>query len=416
MRISQSTLYFGAAAVLVVILGALLGWFFFVRSQNTVTEYIDSARGFNDDAGGSAGGGGVFGGGASSGGNAGVGTATGDGGGAKAPRLWKITTTPVAGFAFRGKTSQLSFVERSSGNVLSADPEKTKVSRLTNTLFPKTIEAIFGTADAVILRSIGSDGSIETFAGLIATSTDTDPGGAPGTLEGVRLEKNILAIAPRAGSTTVFFIATNSAGQAVGSLSDWRGGAQKVVLSSAIVGWRPMYLSDGSLYILQKPSDATDGHLFKIRQDRSLERILGGIPGLVALPKARSSAVLYSTIEDGVPVLLGQVSASSTPVTFPVRTIADKCVWADGTALVAYCAVPRNPVGRNFLRTWYAGMVHTTDSIWKLQVSAGTAEEVFVPPSDSSLDVSHVTIDSSGSYLAFTNTKDQTLWMLALNE
>lgn len=416
MRISQSTLYFGAAAVLIVILGALLGWFFFVRSQNTVTEYIDSARGFNGDAGGGVGGGDVFGGGTYSGNSEGGGTTPAGGAGVRAPRLWRITTTPIAGLAFRGKTSELSFVERASGNVLSADPEKTKVSRLTNTLFPKTLEAFFGAADAVILRSIGSDGSIETFAGLIATSTDTDPGGAPGTLEGVRLEKNILAIAPRAGSTTVFFIATNSAGQAVGSLSDWRGGAQKVVLSSAIVGWRPMYLSDGSLYILQKPSDATDGHLFKIRQDRSLERILGGIPGLVALPKARSSAVLYSTIEDGVPVLLGQVSASSTPVTFPVRTIADKCVWADGTTLVAYCAVPRTPVGRNFLRTWYAGMVHTTDSIWKLQVSAGTAEEIFVPPSDTTLDISRMTIDSSNSHLAFIHSTDQSLWMLSLSE
>ena len=60
------------------------------------------------------------------------------------PQLWHVTEKPVAGQALIGTSTnvRLRYAERSSGYIFEADPETSTVTRITNTLMPKTYEAL----------------------------------------------------------------------------------------------------------------------------------------------------------------------------------------------------------------------------------------------------------------------------------
>ncbi len=98
MRIAE----FLAAAVVVVVLGGLAGWYFFVNQQVAETEQIGTSRGFGIDL--------PFG---ETGASVrppegetvvSLGTTSAP---RKAPRLWRMTPGPVAGFGFRTASTSI---------------------------------------------------------------------------------------------------------------------------------------------------------------------------------------------------------------------------------------------------------------------------------------------------------------------
>lgn len=389
-------------ALIVIIVGALLGWYVFVQKQVGTTQAIDSDRGFgiapsfgsplgstSDIAGLAA-----------------TGTSTP---GISAPRLWQITKTPVAGFGFSATTSQLYFAERATGNVLLADPADSSLVRLTNTLFPKIYEALFARDGSVILRSLNEVGAITTFAGTVTmSSTSTEPQ----TLTGTPLSNNILAIASRDTTAQIFYLA-QSGSVIAGKTASWKGADQKQVFSSVLSQWRPLYLDDGAIYVTQNGADGVPGYSFRI-SGASATPVVGPVPGLETLPRSGSSALIYSSSGSGGVALFAHASASDSAATLPIRTIAEKCVWAPGAALIAYCAVPVSISSTQFLQDLFSGSIHTTDVWWRVDVSAGTATKFFTTDSSLTLDVRDPRMDASGAYIAFRNGADDTLWMLRI--
>lgn len=411
MKLNSYVVRYVAAAILVMILGGLLGWYVFVHQQISSTDTLDAARGF----GGSS----SFGGETGSafenliGGITGA-IAGGDEERKAAPRLWQITRTPVAGHGFASTSPRLYFAERASGNILIADPHTSKIERLTNTLFPRVVEAIFAVDGSVVLRSIGENGEILSYAGRIATSTSPAAGDTPMKLEGVLLPQDIVSIAARSNPNELFFIAKEQAGGSSGVTSDWGGGGQKRLLVSKLSDWTALLLEDGTKYVVQKPADDVAGFAFKLLGSGSLERYIGDVAGLMILPKSGSSAMLYSSVSGGAYSLFGRTSDKSTYTRFPVRTRADKCVWSRDARLIVYCAVPGTQ-GAN-LKGSFDGSEHTLDSWWRIDVSANTAEQIYVPDSSVALDVENPRIDPTGTYIAFMNTADKTLWMLTIEK
>src|SRR3989344_6044328 len=129
--------YILMASVVFLLLG-LLWWYFFLRSQSQTITSSDSARGYDT--------------GAASFQNA-IGSTYnnivsgissfindsdtwGTGKGSAPKQLWHVTKTPVAGMSFvgSGATLRLRFVERSTGQILEADPADGTVVRLTDKL------------------------------------------------------------------------------------------------------------------------------------------------------------------------------------------------------------------------------------------------------------------------------------------
>ena len=405
MRTALHITQFVLAALVVVILGATLGWYVFVHRQIQTTASQDAARGagvapsFGSPQGSafanSSGQGDM-------GGNPVSGTSS-------APRLWQVSKTPVAGFGFDAtSTGAILFAERAGGNVLLADPRVASVERLTNTLFPKTYEALF-VGEHALLRSIDGN-TLTTYAGTIVASTST---GQIGSLSGVYLPKAILAIAPQ-NATTLAYLLENPQGGVMGVTSDLAGKGQKQFFSSALSEWRLIGFGDGTLYLVQKAADGVPGFSFMLQKNGALSPLIANVAGLTIAPRASSTALLWSSTSGSAVVLYARTAASSSAETLPIKTIAEKCAWAPGQGLIAYCAVPRALNTASFLNDWYAGALHTTDAIWKVDVSAGTAEQFFATDSTLSLDIENPQIDPSGQFIVFQNAADKTLWSLRI--
>ncbi len=411
MKINLSWVRFAVAAIIVTVLGGLAGWYLFVDQQISSTESQDSARGFgaSESFGSSVGSGlsnlvsGI------------VGNILSDEpeGSAAAPQLWRVTRTPVGGHGFASTSPVVFFAERASGNILTADPREAKVARLTNTLVPKVLEAHFAYDGSVVLRALDETGSVTTFAATIGTSTSPAAGDTPHKLEGVFLPSGIVSIAAHPGTKELFFLARENGGTA-GIVSNWLGTGQRRILASALSDWHALVLPDGTRYVIQKASDDIAGHAFRVTSSGTLERILGNIPGLMLLPRSNSSAIAFSSSSGGALALFARTSSGSSDIALPVRTLAEKCVWAPDSRLILYCAVPQTQPARDFIRNWYDGSAHTADAWWRIDVSANSAEQIFTPEFSTALDVEEPRIDSSGTHIAFVNKIDKTLWMLRL--
>ena len=311
-----------------------------------------------------------------------------------------------------GGNTRLRYVERSSGHVFDADPETGSIVRLTNTLMPKIYEAII-TENHIIVRSLDAGDAITTFVGSIATSTQED--GATSTmraLAGVQLAKNIMYVSADPRSTALFYTVKDTDG-VLGIRSEWNGTKQKQIFRSALMNWRSTLLQDGRTILAQAPLDSTLTHAYELKGDGSLVRLLDPAPGLTILPRS-GGALLWGSSSGGSLGLFVKVNPSASSVQLPIRTIADKCVWAKADSPIAYCGVPQGIVARNFIDEWYRGAAHSSDAIWRVDAGAGSAELVYAPPTGTSIDVENLTLDSKGDYLSFTNAADKSLWLFRL--
>ena len=405
------------AVVLVLMLGSLAGWYFFLRTQTETTIAQGIARGFGiaipeGNAGGDA---------------PGVSSRTGAGASPeqqtqRPAQLWQVEQGPVAGYAFvsAGGNLRLRYVERANGYVFEADPGTGLRTRVTNTLMPKIYEAFLSENGHVFERSVDPVGDITTFAGTISTSTDSSNASSPALmLLGSYLAKNIKSMSVNPVSGALFYIISGGSGGAA-VIAEWDGQNRKALLESAILNWMPTVAEDGRIFLTQAAADGVPGYAYELKKDGTLTRLLGPVPGLVMRIRPRSKsapdALLWSQSTRGELRLFARVGENATAVQIPVRTIADKCAWSTGSDIVAYCGVPQGSTGQNFLDNWYRGVAHSSDALWRIDASAGTAEMIYTPPSNTPLDIENVVLDRTGGYIAFRNAVDKSLWLFRLEQ
>ena len=431
MQTTITYLKYVVAIVVVLLLGALGGWYFYLNKSAQVTVRVDtmnatntSGPSFESQTGGRI---------------ENTTDATGETSASGSP-LWHIDRNPVAGMAFiqsaHNARTELFFALRANGNVLRVDPSSRTKTRLTNTLKAKTYEASFASNGGIIGRSIDANGTITTFAGEISTTTglsvDTASSSAPDSLKGSYLPTNIKALALGPTGSFVYTIANTTGGIDVVTRG-WKSAQPKVLWSSNIASWQLSLLPDGRIILVESPADSVFGYAYSIDAKGGLGTISRGLPGLNLLAQSGSEALLISTSANGIITLYTQVSAASSPLESTLRTIVDKCVWGPfnaaqstttgeqsnkttaGKNLVAYCAVPQGDLPRNFIDMWYRGEVHTSDDWWKIDLQTGNVTMIYSPSSANvSLDVAHPTIDPTGSYIAFQNAADASLWLLKI--
>ncbi|MEN9561525.1 MAG: hypothetical protein RIQ56_798, partial [Candidatus Parcubacteria bacterium] len=257
----------------------------------------------------------------------------------KAPRLWHVENTPVAGYGFilyGTSTIKLGHVERATGYLFISDAQAASVTRITNTLTPKVYEAFVAKDGAVIERYLDPDGRIMTFS---ATGTKPSANNAPQPLVGSLLSGTISALAVQPGTRNIFAI-EETATAYVGYTAAWDGTRKKPLFNSAVGSWKPFFLSDGRIIVTQKPEDGVPGNAYIVHSDGTLESIARNIPGLTILPLAGSETLLYGSSGGGVVSMFLRTKATSTK-TLSIKTAADKCVWASPST--AYCAAPISP-------------------------------------------------------------------------
>lgn len=416
MKNAATILRYIVIALVVVIVAGLLGWYYFLRSAEVRTSATDTARGLGTQV-------------PSFGSSIGstyqniASTITGGetaSAGATPGRLWEVSAAPVAGADFTdSSTSTLLFAARSTGYIFSADAQSGDITRLTDTLSPKIYQAFFAPGGFVIERSLDGQGNTTTFAGTIATTTSTsaDSTSSPDTLTGTYMAPNIPEISVNAASHMILYEAASPSAGATGITSNWGGTTQKRVFVSPLQDWHLWWLADNRIIVAQKAADDVPGFAYQVLKDGTFSPLLSGIPGLTVLPHASSTALIFGESSGGTLSLFAQVG-SSTAVSLPIQTVADKCVWAPGKTLIAYCAVPEHISSSNFLDDWYRGAAHTTDEWWRIDAQAGTAEKIFSAQDAGykPLDAEYPVIDTSGSYIAFENAADQSLWVLRIQQ
>ena len=423
------TFLFGA--VIVLTLGGLAGWYFYLHSQETTTTAIDSSRGLGvtpPSFEGTSG---------STQANQAIATQALSANSYKpsatsSSQLWEVDRTAVAGMGF--VTSQadehLYYVERANGYVFSAHPAGETTERLTDTLMPKVYEAQFSANGSVIERSVDAGGNVTTFLGTVSTSsslvsststtnvqraTVAAQTGAtssePAILAGVYLEPNIRSIAVNPSSRALFYLIADPQGGVSGVTMQWNGSKRTRIFSSTIGSWQPSILADGTMVLLESPVDGLAGYAYTLSPTGVLSALVGDVAGLTILPKASSSYLVYGASSGNNLSLFMQ--ATSTSARLPFATIASKCVWLPGKSEIIYCAVPNNPAPSNFLDGWYRGTANTSDDWWEMDLSSGASQRIYSPSANNvSLDVKDPIIDPSGNYIAFLNAKDRSLWVL----
>lgn len=323
----------------------------------------------------------------------------------RAPRFWRVTAAPVAGAAFSyASSTQLRYVERASGNVFDADPRTGDITRVTNTLIPRVYEALIGTQGFVGTRTI-EEGKTTTLVGTISTSTE----GGIAELSAVNLGIDVddIVVAPQ--SSDLLLIARGTTGNHL-IRSSWNGSNPKQLL--ALPGGDFRIFPTGNVIILaERAASGIAGNAYRV--GAQLVPILRNVPGLTIRTQAATGNILYGE-DDGTRLRLFVRLANAAAAEINLATTAEKCVWApEGSK--AYCAVPRATPAR-FIDAWYRGDIHTADTWYTVDASSEKTATLFTMDDASGIDVENPIIDPSGQYLAFTNARDKSLWVLRISE
>ncbi len=412
MQIAKNILFYVSIGIIVLILGGLAGWYFYLRSKTSSTEAVDSARGLGIAPPTFPGGLGST---AANNATGSTGTGNGQQSNPSTQRLWQVDHAPVAGTAFdipsriSASSTDLYFAERASGYVFKANAQTQRTERVSNTLLPKIYEALFIPGQkAVLLRSLDESGAITTFSATYA-STTAATSSSPVALAGRYLAKNIRSIALDPKTGALFYLTPDTARYgAIGSTALWNGTKAKQVFSSPQYSWQTHYMGT-KIVLTESAADDLLGYAYTL-QGGTLVPLIGPVPGLQVLPHPSENAFLYSA--SGVNALALYVQAGkSDPAALSIRTTTEKCVWAPGKSLIAYCAVPSS-TGSQFLNRWHQGAVHTTDTWWEIDTANRSARMFYSMPR--ALDVQNPQVDPSGNYIAFINGSDQSLWLLRI--
>ncbi|TSC87000.1 MAG: hypothetical protein G01um10148_105 [Parcubacteria group bacterium Gr01-1014_8] len=328
------------------------------------------------------------------------------------PRLWQVQKSPVAGFRFiAATTTTLRFMERSSGYIFDVNPATGKTTRVTNTLIPKVYDARFARDGSPVIKTLENDVRTTYSATLASSSNET-----LATLVLTPLGNNVADAVPNATSRELLSLIESENGSSI-VRSGWNGSKPTTLFSSSLSGWRMYWTYDNKVYIAQKAATGVPGNAYELLGNGELVPLARSVSGLTIVPKATSTALLIAS-DAGVVSTLVRPNADTAFIILPVKTIVDKCLWAPGNNLIAYCAVPSSIPSKQFLDEWYRGEIHTADSWWRVDASAGSAQLLFSPAreSGSSLDAETPRIDNSGTYIAFLDSHDKSLWILRINE
>lgn len=408
--------------LIVLILVAFGGWYFFIQAKQAEVASIDAARGAGLAPSFASKVGSTYENIVSSLAASLTSERASQGGGA-APQLSQVNKTPTAGAGFvtsglsdQGTSTSLRFVERSTGYVFDVDLATRTLKRVTGTLLPRTYEALVAGNGRMIMRGIDENDAVATIAASVTMSTTSAAVGTTGDtlmqLAQTPLSHGTRSIVMSPSGEEIFYIAEGAEG-GVGIKATWDGEKPKQVFSSAIVGWQAYWLSGDRIVLMQKPSDGVTGYAYELGKDGALAPLALGA-GLTVLPHPTSTALIYGTSAGGLSLFV-RVSKDTSDAPLPIRTIADKCVWSSAENNIAYCAVPQGAPPSGFLDRWHRGETHTADAWWRVDASAASAE-IVLSPGNASFDVERPIIDESGRYIAFMNATDKSLWLLRIEK
>ncbi|MBU6323654.1 hypothetical protein KGQ55_03135 [Patescibacteria group bacterium] len=320
-------------------------------------------------------------------------------------RYLAASSTPAGGASTTPQTAELDirYVNRQTGNMYSRLFYKGITTRLTDATIPGIRDVVWSadgqTAYVRYISDTSAGGQIATY-GLPAS-------GAAGFFLASGIEQLLAA-----GANSLLALAAGDTGSTVfTSAAD--GSSRKTLIASPLSSARIGEAGTGRLLVTTMPSASVGGYAYLAdEKSGAWTRILGPLPGLIALPSPTGAYVLASYDDaSGLPVLELYDVAAHQATTLPLRTLADKCAWGP-TDADAYCAVPTDLPKAAYPDDWYQGAVSFSDKLWKIDVTNRFTKLIvdFKAATGSDLDGESLTTDSHDEMLTFVNKTDRSLW------
>lgn len=332
---------------------------------------------------------------------------------AVSPRLVKISVGPVvsgmvvvnvkAANASSSPDTVVSYIERQSGNVYSYSALSKTLTRTSNKTLPGIQSASWlPNASVAFVRYLsGKDFS--------TVNTYSLPANGVG---GFFLPQNITGLS--VSSTSVLTTVSGVNGSSVSTVRT-DGTRSSEVFTTPLSSIRASFAGKNQYLVYTKPSSKLAGSAFLVDSAGHFSRIAGPLDGLVALASPSGKWAVVSYVSGGVMQmeLVNTVTGAVFPL--PVATIADKCVWTNNDSSL-YCSIPVGPPAGNYPDDWYQGVVHFSDRVWKIDVSARYAQLIldFNKETEMPLDAEALAIDPAITSLVFINRNDGSLWFYSL--
>lgn len=338
------------------------------------------------------------------------------------PRLQQISKNPTSGAGIVRLTGGdvVRFIDKATGHIFETSLEKVSLAKISNTTIPKIYESVWTeNGSGVIIRYLKEDKvTIESFYAKLksATSTNTEDGVNPQTLEGSFLPQNIQTLAVSPQQTKIFFL-TETVGGSVGIETNPDGTKRNEIIKSPLKEFIVSWPSSNTLALTTKASFEERGILYLLnRTTLSLEKSLAAT-ALTTLVAPDAVRVLYTENIGGLTQTAIFDSKTKRTASFPLQTLPEKCVWSRTEKDVVYCAVPKESLFGNLPDTWYQGKVSFSDEMWKVDLESGVTTLLTNPTTEArqDIDMTNLVLSVNEDYIVFTNKKDDSLWRVRIN-
>jgi len=347
---------------------------------------------------------------------------------AKIPSLRLLSNTPVGGYGSNttGSTTRVRWVDRGRGNIYEVVENTPSATTLSNTILPRVNESVWNANLTAFIGSLVPDnntGPTTIYSALAArasttaaTSTATDQY-TPFQLKGNNLPAGVITYAVSPKKDRVFLL-INQNGVGVGYVANFNGSAMKHLFDTPLTQVTADWPETNTITLLTNPSLSDNGFFYFVNATTGyMNKVLGPIPGLIAVASHDAKYVVYSGIDAGGSVATNILTVSkNTSIDALIKTLANKCVWGNFYKSLVYCGVPRSFPTATYPDSWLLGAVSFADKIWQVNADTGEAHliSIIVDQSDRVIDAFNLGLDQKDNYLFFMNKSDLSLWSLDL--
>ncbi|MBY0328499.1 hypothetical protein K2Q02_00155 [Patescibacteria group bacterium] len=346
-------------------------------------------------------------------------------------RFTQVTPRPIAGYSIFALSKTLTtpnpeqplkpiistitdhyirYVSRANGYVYEIKNTEPSV-QVSNILIPNIYEAVFANSNTTaILRFLKPD--TQTIATYSVPIPPLNPDGTRTQKAGVYLPDNIDSLVVSPDSTVIARLTTEAAGGVI-STSTASNTIKKDLIRTPFKEWLLQWPTQNTVYVQSKASSTVNGFLYKIDSAAGrLRRVLGDIPGLTTSISPTGAYVLYSQSNGtGFSTKLFNTT-TGTVTTISLSILPEKCVWYSNSDIL--CAGNNSVTQAIYPDSWYAGLSHFQDQLYRINTSTNTYSVLF-DGSQQSFDMTNLSLDEGQNLLYFIDKSSGLLWKFDLN-
>lgn len=339
----------------------------------------------------------------------------------------KVWDEPVAGYAFVdyqtleatssnkntviASSTSLFFVERATGHIYKKGVfDKKDAFKISNTTIAGVYDAyFFDNNTRIIMRYLRE--SDNTIVSLVAKLPPLSVSVTLPLQNVTQLEPNVIAVAISSDQKTLSYLVKTSTGSDLYEIKS----DKKTKIKSYDLSELTLLYKGNSLYVSQKPTAFEKTYFFASNKGEAY----GGRTGQKVLFSQEKNSDTYlssyfSAI--GIQTYTDSLSASKAK-TFTSITLVDKCTSSQISSYFV-CGVPKViPIQSfGFPDDWYRGLATFNDTLTLLNTKFYTETRLsnLEEETGEEMDIIKLSVSANDSYLAFTNKKNNALWVAKL--